>query len=90
MRVLFLSISMGAGHVKAAEALKEYIDLRYPDSENLIVDTLKYVNPVVHKIIVDGYLNVVKKKPKIYGNLYRMSEYRKSIIKLSRQTGAGF
>ena len=30
MRVLFLSISMGAGHVKAAEALKEYIDLRYP------------------------------------------------------------
>jgi processive 1,2-diacylglycerol beta-glucosyltransferase len=85
MRVLFLSISMGAGHVKAAEALKEYIDLRYPDSENLIVDTLKYVNPVVHKIIVDGYLNVVKKKPKIYGNLYRMSEYRESIIKLSRR-----
>ena len=33
MRILSLSISMGAGHIKAAEALKEYVDVRYPKSK---------------------------------------------------------
>lgn len=88
MRILFLSISMGAGHIKAAEALKEYIVLRYPGSENLIVDTLKNINPVVHKVVVDGYLNVIKKKPEIYGCLYRMSEYRENITRLSQRVSS--
>ena len=85
MRVLFLSISMGAGHINAAKALEEYIVLRYPDSKNLIIDTLKYINPVIHKVIVDGYLNIVKKKPEIYGSLYRMSECRENLNKLSQR-----
>lgn len=83
MDVLFLSISMGAGHLKAAYALKEYIEKKYPNSKNIIVDTFKYTNPLAHKVIVDGYLKTIKIKPELYGKLYNLSEYKKILNKLS-------
>ncbi|NLL04817.1 MAG: UDP-N-acetylglucosamine--LPS N-acetylglucosamine transferase [Clostridiaceae bacterium] len=83
MDVLYLSISMGAGHLRAAEALKEYVEQRYPDSRSLVIDTFKYINPIVHKIFVDGYLNIIKSIPFAYGTLYRMSEQMDNINKLS-------
>ena len=83
MNVLYLSISMGAGHWKAAEALQEYVEQRYPNSKSLVVDTFKYINPIVHKIIVDGYLGIIRSIPSAYGVLYRMSERMDNINKLS-------
>ncbi|MDQ2086053.1 glycosyltransferase [Herbivorax sp. ANBcel31] len=83
MDVLFLSISMGAGHLKAAYALKEYIEKKYPHSKNMVVDTFKYVNPLAHKLIVDGYLKTIKLNPKLYGKLYNLSEYKKGLSKVS-------
>lgn len=74
MNVLFLSVSAGGGHVKAAEALREIIEEHHPGSRTLILDTLKYTNPMVDKLIVGGYLNTVRKTPQIYGMLYEMSE----------------
>ncbi|WP_265445964.1 MGDG synthase family glycosyltransferase [Acetivibrio straminisolvens] len=84
MNVLFLSISLGSGHIKAAEALRNFITLKYPTARTLIVDTFKYINPLIHTAVVDGYLNIVKYAPQIYGGLYRMSEHRKDINKISR------
>jgi processive 1,2-diacylglycerol beta-glucosyltransferase len=83
MDVLYLSISMGAGHLKAAEALKEYVDQMYPNSRSLVIDTFKYINPLVHKVFVDGYLNIIKRIPCAYGAVYRMSEQLDNINKLS-------
>ena len=83
MDVLYLSISMGAGHIRAAEALNEYIEKKYPGSRTLIVDTFKYINTAAHKLIVDGYLNIVEKRPELYGWLYGMSEYKGNINTLS-------
>lgn len=84
MNVLFLSISLGAGHIKAAEALSKYIELKHPQAKTLIVDTFKYINPLLHTAIVDGYLSIVKHTPKVYGGLYRMSEYRENMNRMSR------
>jgi len=83
MDILFLSISMGAGHLKAAYALKEYVEKKYPHSKNIIVDTFKYINPLAHKVIVDGYLKMIKLKPRLYGKLYSLSEYKEILNKLS-------
>jgi processive 1,2-diacylglycerol beta-glucosyltransferase len=83
MDVLFLSISMGAGHLKAAYAIKEYVEKKYPHSKNIVVDTFKVINPLAHKIIVDGYLKTIKIKPDLYGKLYNLSEYKKILNKLS-------
>lgn len=84
MNVLFLSISMGAGHIKAADALREYILLRYPKSKTLIIDTFKYINPLTHKLVVDGYLSTVRTSPKIYGGIYRLSECKENVNRLSK------
>lgn len=79
MDVLFLSVSVGGGHLKAAEALKEYVEKAFPGSRNLIVDTLKYVNPLVDKLVVGGYLRAAKSVPGVYGILYALSESCKGI-----------
>jgi processive 1,2-diacylglycerol beta-glucosyltransferase len=75
MDTLILSVSAGGGHMKAAEAIKECIESRFPESRTLIVDTLKYVNPIVDKFIVGGlYLNTVKNAPVLWGLLYELAE----------------
>ena len=74
MDILFLSISAGAGHMKAAEALKSYIDEKYPNSRTMVLDSLRYINPIMNKLIIGSYINTLKSTPKIYGKLYEIAE----------------
>ena len=74
MRVLFFSVSTGEGHIKAAEALSEYIKRIDPSADILSIDTLRYANPVVDKIVVSTYINMLKRTPKIYGKLYDITD----------------
>lgn len=78
MNILILTVSAGAGHSMAAEAIKNKIKKRIPHSHTVIVDTYKYVNPLVDKLIVGGYIKTIKKTPKVYGKLYALSEPRGS------------
>ena len=74
MKVLFLAVATGGGHLKAAKALSEYIQTRDFKSETLIIDTLKYANPLIDKLIVKTYINTLKTTPKIYGKLYNITD----------------
>jgi processive 1,2-diacylglycerol beta-glucosyltransferase len=78
--ILFLSVSTGGGHIKAAEALKEYVEKNYSGSRCKIVDTFKYISPLIDKFLVGGYLNIINKLPFLYGSLYKLSEHNKGII----------
>ncbi|NOH16570.1 MGDG synthase family glycosyltransferase [Clostridium cochlearium] len=82
MKVLIFSVSAGGGHSKAAEALKEYIDLYSPDSTVKVIDTLKYINPIIDKVIIGSYLKTIKITPSLFGKLYDYTEsdYGLSII----------
>lgn len=84
MRVLFLSVATGDGHIKAAEALKEYLESKYPGCIGLTVDALKYASPVADSLVVKSYLNMLSIKPEIYGKLYRLSEHGKKLADLSK------
>jgi processive 1,2-diacylglycerol beta-glucosyltransferase len=84
MRVLFLSVSTGDGHTKAAEALKEYLEANCPGCNALIVDALKYISPVVDSLVVKSYLHTLSIKPDIYGKLYRLSEQNEKLTGLSK------
>ncbi|WP_373897926.1 MGDG synthase family glycosyltransferase [Haloimpatiens sp. FM7315] len=70
MNVLMLAISAGGGHIKAAETLKEYILLKEPNSNVKIIDTLKYLNPILDKLVIGGYIKAIKSSPSLYGKLY--------------------
>ncbi|WP_446898285.1 MGDG synthase family glycosyltransferase [Clostridium sp. LBM24168] len=74
MKVLIFSVSAGGGHVQAAEAIKDYIKLEDISSEVSIIDTLKYINPIIDKVIIGSYLKALKVTPSLYGKLYSYSE----------------
>ena len=74
MRVLFFSAATGGGHIKAAKALSEYIRSVDTSANVLNVDTLRYANPIIDKIIVGTYINTLKTTPKIYGKLYDITD----------------
>jgi processive 1,2-diacylglycerol beta-glucosyltransferase len=83
MNVIIFTVSIGGGHLKAAQSIKEEFELKHPCSKVLIVDTLKYINPAINKLVVGGYLSIVRKTPKIYGKIYEMCESNEDIYDFS-------
>ncbi|WP_125153327.1 MGDG synthase family glycosyltransferase [Clostridium rectalis] len=74
MKALIFSVSAGGGHGRAAEAVKDYIDIYSPGSCVKIIDTLKYINPIIDKVIIGSYLKTIKITPSLFGKLYDYSE----------------
>lgn len=74
MKAMILSVSAGGGHEHAAEAIRRHIMLKNKDSEIIIVDTLKYINPIIDKVVIGSYLKSLKVSPSLYGKLYSHSE----------------
>ncbi len=83
MNVLILSISVGGGHMRAAQAVRDYMQTHYTDINVEIVDWLKYINPVVNKVVVGGYIGTLKTRPSLYGKLYDMAEKDEGISDIS-------
>lgn len=71
MRILLASLSVGAGHSRAAEALSIAYQQLAPATELKHIDTLDYLNPAYRKIYSGGYLTLVKHFPKILGMMYK-------------------
>ncbi len=69
-RVLVLSASAGAGHLRAAEAIEKAICLRGLASEVQHVDVLKYTNQVFRHFYSKAYIDLVNKAPEVLGWLY--------------------
>lgn len=81
MNILILSASTGGGHMKAAETLKEYIESNDKDAKVKLVDTLEYINPLINKIISNGYVFLVRNMNYLYRIFYNDTD-RKSLISL--------
>jgi processive 1,2-diacylglycerol beta-glucosyltransferase len=69
-RVLVLSASAGAGHLRAAEAIEKAISLRGLASEIQHVDILKYTNQVFRHFYSKAYIDLVNRAPEVLGWLY--------------------
>lgn len=83
MDMLILSISAGAGHMRAAQAVKGYMETHYSDKGVEIVDWFKYINPVVNRVVIGGYIGTLKATPSLYGKLYDMAEKDEGISDIS-------
>ena len=71
MKVLIFSATTGGGHMRAANALKEYIIQKEPDSEVRIEDTIEHASPFLNKAVTEGYVYMATKTPKMYGTFYK-------------------
>jgi processive 1,2-diacylglycerol beta-glucosyltransferase len=69
-RVLVLSASAGAGHLRAAEAIEKAIRLRDLASEVQHLDVLKYTNKVFRHLYSKAYIDLVNRAPEVLGWLY--------------------
>lgn len=83
MKVLILYSSYGGGHVKAAEALKEYYENSHPDYELMFVDAVKYTSPELNKMFLKSYVQLSKNLPKAWGKIYDLADKHSSLTDLS-------
>ncbi len=74
MDTLIFSASIGAGHDQVARALKEEILRRHPEARVSIVDTITYISPILNKLMLEGYLNMVRFTPRMWGRIYTRTE----------------
>ncbi len=68
-----LSVSAGAGHTRAAQALAEAARRR----RGVVVehaDILQFTTPLYRRAYADGYLQMVHRVPELWGYLYRTSD----------------
>ena len=68
-RVLILSASSGAGHVRAAQALEQAFHAR-GDCHVEHVDTIAYVSKLFQKLYDHAYIAMVRRAPSLMGLLY--------------------
>jgi len=69
-RVLIISVSAGAGHLRAAQAVEKAFLLLDAAKEVRNVDALQYTNKLFHELYSKAYIDVVDKTPEIWGWLY--------------------
>lgn len=69
-KVLVLSASAGAGHVRAAQAIEKAIGERGASREVRHVDTLQYTNKLFRNLYTKAYIDMVNKAPDVLGWLY--------------------
>jgi processive 1,2-diacylglycerol beta-glucosyltransferase len=79
MRVLFLSASVGVGHLSAANAVAAALHRIEPGARTPVVDSYKYAALVVSRVVSDGYLQMVKTIPQMYRYIYDRAERARDV-----------
>lgn len=80
LKLLFLYASAGTGHKQAALALKKVCEQRAVEKAE-VIDILDYSPKYFKKLYSEGYLEVVKTAPDIWGYLYdRSYKFNKATV----------
>jgi processive 1,2-diacylglycerol beta-glucosyltransferase len=82
--VAILSVSAGAGHVRAAEAIKNAVERRHSGTTAVHVDVMDLVPRLFRKLYADSYLKVVDRHPALWGYLYHTADRAKPDSTLTR------
>jgi processive 1,2-diacylglycerol beta-glucosyltransferase len=69
-KVLILSASAGAGHIRAAEAVERAFAQMHAAEEVRHIDVLQYTNKLFRHLYSKAYLEMVNKMPEVLGWLY--------------------
>lgn len=69
-KVLILSAAVGAGHLRAAEALEKTFKQSNAAEEVLNIDVLDYTNPLFRRLYGKAYIDMVNKMPEVLGWMY--------------------
>lgn len=78
MRVLILSTSVGAGHLRAAQAIELALRELDPTASVTNLDVLTLTNATFRKIYAQTYLDLIGKAPQLLGYLYDLMDQPRS------------
>src|ERR1700716_3986233 len=73
-RILVLSASVGAGHLRAAEAVELALRQVVPDAVVQNVDVLTLTNAAFRHVYGKAYLDLVNKVPHVLGYFYDLMD----------------
>ncbi len=69
-KILLLSASVGAGHIRAAEAMETALRQLAPDADVRNVDLMQLTNPVFRYLYGQSYIDLVNRAPHMLGYFY--------------------
>ena len=73
--VLILSASTGAGHVRAAEALKNCAAEKYPEVKVTHINVLQYFTWIFRKLYAGTYIRLAKNHKSMWGYVYNKTDH---------------
>src|SRR5881628_2716002 len=73
-RILVLSASVGAGHMRAAQAVELALRQQAPDALVQNVDLLTLTNGAFRRLYGSAYLDLVNKAPHVLGYIYDLMD----------------
>lgn len=65
--------------MRAAESIKKACDSLHPEAKVVILDTFRYANPFLEKVVIGTYMEMLRMTPELYGYLYRQAEQGQSL-----------
>lgn len=72
-KLLLLSVSAGAGHMRAAEAIRAHAAFHDAGVDAVHLDVMNYVSSGFRKLYADFYIKLVNRAPAVWGYLYHAS-----------------
>lgn len=69
-----MSVSAGAGHVRAAQAVEAALREQHPGVEVRNIDAMEYVPAPFKRLYTRGYISMVNSAPALWGYLYDLAE----------------
>ena len=84
IKIAVLSVSAGAGHVRAAQALCAQAAVSHPQWEMTHIDLMDIVPRTFRKLYAESYIKVVEKAPLLWAYLYQRSDKRTRASKSDR------
>lgn len=69
-KILFISAPVGAGHIKAAQAVRSALGKEYNYIETKMANVFDFFNPYIGKSILKVYLKILQLFPALYGMAY--------------------
>ncbi|CAJ0815018.1 MGDG synthase family glycosyltransferase [Ralstonia flaminis] len=73
-KILLLSVSAGAGHMRAAEAIRAFADAHPAGIEATHLDVMDFVSAGFRKLYTDFYIKLVSNQPALWGYLYQKTD----------------
>jgi processive 1,2-diacylglycerol beta-glucosyltransferase len=83
-KLVVLSVSAGAGHVRAAEALVAAAAIHHPGVETVHLDVMEVVPQLFRKVYAESYVDVVNRHPALWGYLYHTADRARADATLTR------